>query len=141
MYFSQLLSHHWFFSADVLALGLPQLDPVDWGANGLVLSTGTFCDHRSNGCLTGARCAGLLNNCALGAQVLGFSLGHILTILNIKFFWLLIQLKGSSCGGLRLRLLTLFVLILSHFWYSVVTLLTFTSNLRNFEKNPKNPKK
>ena len=35
----------------------------------------------------------------------------------------------------------LFWLILGHFWGSVVTLVTFSSSLDNFERNPKNLKK
>ena len=42
-------------SADVLSLGLPQLDAVDWGTTGIVCSTGTYGDHKANGVLTGAR--------------------------------------------------------------------------------------
>ena len=34
-------------------------------------------------------------------------------------------------------LIKLFWLILGHFWCSVVTLVTFNSNLSNFEKKPK----
>ena len=33
------------------------------------------------------------------------------------------------------------MLILDHFWCSLVTSLTFSSNLSNFEKNSKHPKK
>ena len=60
---------------------------------------------------------------------------------------------SSSCGGLWppaeafLALLAkkgpfmLFWLTLGNFWCSVVTSVTFSSPLSNFEKNPKNPKK
>ena len=41
-------------SADILALGLPQLSVVDWSA-GIVLSTGTYGDRRADAVLTGAR--------------------------------------------------------------------------------------
>ena len=59
---------------------------------------------------------------------------------------------SSSCGGLRpppeafsaLRakkeLFMLIWLTLGRFWCSVVTSVTFSSNLSNFDKNPKNPK-
>ena len=59
-------------------------------------------------------------------------------------------LTSSSCGGLQPRLFCplgkkraflLFVPILSHFWVSVVTSVTFVSNLSKFEKNPKFKKK
>ena len=40
----------------------------------------------------------------------------------------------------RKELLTLFVLVLGHVWCSVVTSVTFSSNVSNFEQNPKNPK-
>mgnify|MGYP006908641815 CR=1 FL=1 len=55
-------------------------------------------------------------------------------------------LTSSSCGGLwpstkafwaKNEHLTLFVLILGHFWCSVVTSIMFSSNLGNFGKNPK----
>ena len=36
------------------------------------------------------------------------------------------------------ELFMLFVLILGHFWFSVVTSVTFSSNLSNSENNPKN---
>ena len=39
------------------------------------------------------------------------------------------------------ELLTLFMLILGNFWCSVVSSVTFSSNLSDFEKNPENPKK
>ena len=42
-----------------------------------------------------------------------------------RFFWLFGQRKG---------LIMLFLPILGHFWCSVVTLVTFSSNLINFEK-------
>ena len=57
---------------------------------------------------------------------------------------------SSSCGGLRppakdffalrakKKLFMLFWLTLGHFRCSVVTSVTFSSNLSNFEKNPKN---
>ena len=32
------------------------------------------------------------------------------------------------------------LLIVGHFWCTVVTSVTFNSNLSNFENNPKNPK-
>ena len=35
----------------------------------------------------------------------------------------------------------LFWPVLGHFWCSVLTLVTFISNLNNFEKNPKNIQK
>ena len=38
-------------------------------------------------------------------------------------------------------LVMLFWTILGHFWYPVVTLVTFSSNLGNFEKNSKKPTK
>ena len=45
--------------------------------------------------------------------------------------------------GLRPRLFLpfVFLLILGHFWCSVVTSVTFSSNLSNFEKNQKKSKK
>ena len=55
----------------------------------------------------------------------------------------------SPVEGFRLRpeaffalwakklLVMLFLLILGHFWYSVVTSVTFSSNFSKFEKNPK----
>ena len=52
-------------------------------------------------------------------------------------------LTSTSCGGLwpsaegffwaKKELLTLFVLMLGHFWCSVVTSVMFSSNLSNFE--------
>ena len=62
-------------------------------------------------------------------------------------------LTCSSCGGLRppaeaffaLRakkgLFMLFLPNLGHFWCSVVTSVTFSSNFSNFEKSKKNPQK
>ena len=56
---------------------------------------------------------------------------------------------SSSCGGLRSSVETFFGLrawksffmqfwnILGHFWCPVVSLVTFSSNLSNFENNPK----
>ena len=41
-------------SAEILAIGLPALDPQDWH-EGMLLSTGTYGDTNSNGVLTGAR--------------------------------------------------------------------------------------
>ena len=64
-------------------------------------------------------------------------------------------LTSSSCGGFwpstkaffahraKKDLYTLCVLTLGHFWCSVIISVTFSSNLSNFEKNPKiqkNPK-
>ena len=59
---------------------------------------------------------------------------------------------SSSCGGLwppaeaffalvEKELCMLSWLTLGNFWSSVVTSVTFSSNLSNFQKNPKNPKK
>ena len=63
---------------------------------------------------------------------------------------------SSSCGGLQplaeaffalwaqKEPIMLFWLIFGNFWYPVVTLVTFSSNLSNFERNPppkKNPRK
>ena len=62
------------------------------------------------------------------------------------------RLTSSSCGGLRpsnkafslwewkKKLFMLLVLILGHFCCSVVTYVTFSSNLSKFEYNPKNIK-
>ena len=51
------------------------------------------------------------------------------------------RLSVKAFRALKKRALTLFVLILSRFSCSVVTFVTFTSNLSNFERNPKkNPK-
>ena len=59
-------------------------------------------------------------------------------------------LSSSSCGGLwpglfwpfgQKRLIMLFWPILGHFWCSVVTLGTFSSNLNNLFLNPKKSKK
>ena len=58
---------------------------------------------------------------------------------------------SSSCGGLqpsaealfalwaKKELIILFWPIFGNFWCPVVTLVTFSSNLRNFERNPKKP--
>ena len=74
-------------------------------------------------------------------------------LINTRRYSPLRGLSSSSCGGLRptaeafyaLRakkeLFMLFWLTLGHFWCSVVTSVTFSSNLSNFEKNSKNPKK
>ena len=43
--------------------------------------------------------------------------------------------------GPKKELFMLFVLILGHFWCSVVTSVSFSSSLSNFENNPKNLKK
>ena len=43
--------------------------------------------------------------------------------------------------GPKKELFMLFWLTLGHFWSSVVTSVTFSSNLSNFEKNPENPLK
>ena len=61
---------------------------------------------------------------------------------------------SSSCGGLRpsaesfltfgqkRELIMLFWTIFGNFWCPVVTLVTFSTNLSNFKRNPqKNPKK
>ena len=56
---------------------------------------------------------------------------------------------SSSCGGLRPRgetgqnksFFLMFCLTLGQFWCSVLTSVTFSSALRNFQKNPKNRKK
>ena len=57
---------------------------------------------------------------------------------------------SSSCGGLRpsaeaffalwakKEIIMLFWPSFGHFWCPVVTLVTFSSNLSNFERNPKN---
>ena len=59
---------------------------------------------------------------------------------------------SSSCGGLwpsaeaffllraKKKLFTLFLLILGYFWCLVVTSVTFSSTLSNFENYPKNLK-
>ena len=49
--------------------------------------------------------------------------------------------QGFFCPSGKKELLTLFVLMLGHFWCSVVTFVTLSSNSSNFEKNSKNPKK
>ena len=48
---------------------------------------------------------------------------------------------GFGFGHKKKELLTPFVLILGYFWCSVVTSVVFSSNLNNFEKNPKKSKK
>ena len=45
--------------------------------------------------------------------------------------------RGSFCPSKKKKLIMLFWFILGHFWCSVVTLVTFSSNLNNFKK--KNP--
>ena len=49
--------------------------------------------------------------------------------------------KGFFCSLGKQVLFTLFMLILAHFWCSVVTSVTLSSNIRNFENNPTNPNK
>ena len=54
---------------------------------------------------------------------------------------------SSSCGGLWPRVFlpfgqkTAYYAVLAHFWCPVVTLVVFSSNLSNFERNPKEPNK
>ena len=50
--------------------------------------------------------------------------------------------QGIFCPLDKKReLIMLFWPMFGNFWRSVVTLVTFSSNLSNFEWNPKNPKK
>ena len=72
---------------------------------------------------------------------------------NIRRYGPLRGPTSSSCGGLRpsaeaffahrakKELIMLFWPIFSNFWCLVITLVTFSNNIRNFERNPKKPKK
>ena len=49
--------------------------------------------------------------------------------------------KAFSCtSSNKKNFVFCFDLVVDHFWCSVVTLVTFSSNLSNFQKDPKNPK-
>ena len=53
-----------------------------------------------------------------------------------------IDLARQCCDQQKKKeLFTLFVLVLDHFWSLVVTSVTFSNKLGNFENNPKNLKK
>ena len=66
-----------------------------------------------------------------------WKLCHNLYSINTRRYGLLRGPTSSSCAGLRPRLFLPF----GPFWCSVVTSVTFSSNLSNFKKNPKKSKK